>query len=52
MGGQAGCTRSGDLAIDSAAVEYGRALRWIPGTQEHHAATMQVILPVTLVWKA
>ena len=43
---------SGDLAVDAAAVAYGRALRWVPGTREHRAEAMRISLPVTLVWTA
>ena len=43
---------SGDPAVDEAAVAYCRQLHWIPGTREHHAETMRVTLPVTLVWTA
>jgi TonB family protein len=46
-------TRSfGDPAIDAAAVAYARRLRWVPGTQNHHAQAMRINLPVTLVWNA
>jgi len=43
---------SGNPAVDEAAVAYCRQLHWIPGTHEHHAETMRVSLPVTLVWTA
>lgn len=43
---------SGDPAVDAAALAYGKLLRWIPGTQEHHAQVMRVSLAVTLVWSA
>ena len=42
----------GDVAVDAAAVAYGRSLRWIPGTRGHHAEAMRITLPVTLVWNA
>jgi len=37
---------------DAAAVAYARRLRWIPGTDNHHAEAMRVQLPVTLAWNA
>jgi TonB family protein len=40
----------GDPAVDAAAVAFGRSLRWIPGTRDHHAEAMRINLPVTLVW--
>jgi TonB family protein len=39
---------SGNLAIDIAALEYARLLRWTPGTVEHQARAMRIALPVTL----
>ena len=35
-------------AIDTAALEYARLLRWTPGTVNHQARAMRISLPVTL----
>jgi len=42
-------TRStGNAAVDAAAVEYARALRWIPGTKDHQPRAMRISFPVIL----
>ena len=40
--------RSGDSAVDAAAVDYALELRWIPGTKNQQPQAMRVLLPVTL----
>jgi TonB family protein len=40
----------GDPVVDAAAIAYARRLRWIPGTQNHHAQAIRINLPITLVW--
>jgi TonB family protein len=41
---------SGNPAIDVAALEYARMLRWTPGTVDHQARSMRITLPVTLAY--
>jgi TonB family protein len=37
---------SGDARVDIAAIEYARALRWIPGTKDHQPQAMRISFPV------
>jgi TonB family protein len=39
----------GDVAVDAAAVEYARSLRWVPGTFHLQARSVRIRFPVTLV---
>lgn len=39
---------NGNAAVDAAAIEYVRALRWIPGTAEQRSQSMRISVPVTL----
>jgi TonB family protein len=43
---------SANPVANQAALAYARELRWTPGTRDHHAETMRVSIPVTLVWNA
>jgi len=45
--GEVQMTRScGSANVDAAAVQYARALRWLPGTKEHRPQAMRISLPV------
>ena len=39
---------SGNADVDAAAIEYTRALRWIPGTKDHQPQAMRISFPVIL----
>jgi TonB family protein len=43
---------SGDIAADTAAIDYALELRWIPGTIDHKPRTMRVNFPITLAISA
>jgi len=36
----------GSADVDAAAIQYARALRWLPGTKEHRPQPMRISLPV------
>jgi TonB family protein len=47
--GEVQVTRSsGRVDVDAAAMDYARALRWIPGTKEHQPQAMRISFPVIL----
>ena len=39
---------SGTAAVDAAAIEYAKGLRWIPGTADHQPRAMRILFPITL----
>lgn len=43
---------SANERANAAAVAYAKKLRWTPGTESHHAQSMRIMLPISLIWNS